>query len=81
MQENPQIRVEVSGHTDNSGQPAYNKQLSEKRALSVYNYLVEKGIDKNRLMPIGYGQTKPLADNATEEGRQQNRRIEFRIVK
>src|SRR5688572_9490289 len=81
MQENPQIKVEVSGHTDNLGQPAYNKQLSERRALSVYNYLVQKGIDKNRLVPIGYGQAKPLADNATEQGRQQNRRIEFRIVK
>ena len=81
MQENPQMKVEVSGHTDNIGQPAYNKQLSEKRALSVYNYLIQKGIDKNRLVPIGYGQAKPLADNATEAGRQQNRRIEFRIVK
>ena len=68
MQENPQIRVEVSGHTDNIGQPAYNKQLSEKRALSVYNYLIEKGIDKNRLVPIGYGQAKPLADNAHRRG-------------
>jgi len=81
MQENPQVRVEVSGHTDNIGQATYNKQLSEKRALSVYNYLIEKGIEKNRLVPIGYGQAKPLADNATDEGRQQNRRIEFRIIK
>jgi outer membrane protein OmpA-like peptidoglycan-associated protein len=81
MQENPQIRVEVSGHTDNIGQDVYNKQLSEKRALSVYNYLIAKGIEKNRLVPIGYGQAKPLADNASDEGRQQNRRIEFRIIK
>jgi len=55
--------------------------LSEKRALSVYNYLIEKGIEKNRLVPIGYGQAKPLADNATDEGRQKNRRIEFQIIK
>ncbi|HZB13566.1 MAG TPA: OmpA family protein [Chryseolinea sp.] len=81
MQENPQIKVEVSGHTDNLGQPAYNKQLSEKRAQSVYNYLVQQGIDKDRLVPIGYGQAKPLADNTSEQGRQQNRRIEFRILK
>ncbi|HZI24315.1 MAG TPA: OmpA family protein, partial [Chryseolinea sp.] len=69
MQENPQIKVEVSGHTDNLGQPAYNKQLSEKRAQSVYNYLVQQGIDKDRLVPIGYGQAKPLADNTSEQGR------------
>ena len=81
MQENPQIKVEVSGHTDNLGQPAYNKQLSEKRAQAVYNYLVQQGIDKDRLVPIGYGQAKPLADNTSEQGRQQNRRIEFRILK
>jgi OmpA-OmpF porin, OOP family len=81
MQENPQIKVEVSGHTDNLGQPAYNKQLSEKRAQSVYNYLIQQGIEKNRLVPIGYGQAKPLADNTSDEGRQQNRRIEFRILK
>ncbi len=81
MQENPQVRVEISGHTDNSGQPAYNKQLSQKRALSVFHYLTQKGIDKNRLIPIGHGSDKPLASNDSEEGRQQNRRIEFRIIK
>lgn len=81
MQENPTIRVEISGHTDNSGQPAYNKQLSEKRALAVFQYLTEKGIPGNRLSHVGYGPARPLADNTTDEGRQQNRRIEFRIVK
>ena len=49
--------------------PHYNKQLSEKRALSVYNYLIEKGIDKNRLVPIGYGQAKPLAGNDYRRGK------------
>jgi outer membrane protein OmpA-like peptidoglycan-associated protein len=81
MQENPQIRVEVSGHTDNSGQPAYNKQLSERRAFSVYNYLIQQGILKNRLVPVGYGADRPIAGNDSEAGRQQNRRIEFRIIK
>ena len=81
MQENPHIRVEVSGHTDNSGQASYNYQLSEKRALSVFYYLTQKGIDKNRLKPVGNGADKPLASNDSEEGRQQNRRIEFRIIK
>jgi outer membrane protein OmpA-like peptidoglycan-associated protein len=81
MQENPNIRVEISGHTDNSGQPSYNKQLSEKRALAVFHYLTQKGVPSSRLSHIGYGQDKPLADNTTEEGRQLNRRIEFRIIK
>ena len=81
MKENPQIRVEVSGHTDNTGQAEYNKQLSEKRALAVYTYLVEKGIEKNRLVTLGYGSDRPIASNESEEGRQQNRRIEFRIIK
>lgn len=80
MNENPQIKVEISGHTDNSGQPAYNKQLSEKRASAVFQYLTEQGIDKNRLHPVGFGAEKPLASNDSEEGRQQNRRIEFRIT-
>lgn len=81
MKENPQIRVEISGHTDNIGQASYNKQLSEKRALSVFHYLVEKGIEKNRLLPKGFGSDNPIATNDSEEGRQLNRRIEFRIVK
>ncbi len=81
MKENPQVRVEVGGHTDDTGQTEYNKQLSEKRALSVYTYLVEKGIEKNRLVTLGYGSARPIASNESEEGRQQNRRIEFRIIK
>lgn len=81
MQENPTIRVEISGHTDNSGQAAYNKQLSERRALSVFQYITQKGISPQRLTFVGYGQDKPLATNATPEGRQLNRRIEFQILK
>jgi outer membrane protein OmpA-like peptidoglycan-associated protein/Tol biopolymer transport system component len=81
LNENPGVRVQVSGHTDNSGAADYNRQLSEKRALSVYNYLVKSGIDKKRLSTKGFGPDKPVASNETEEGRQQNRRIEFRIVR
>ena len=81
MHDNPTIRVEISGHTDNSGQPTYNKQLSEKRALSVFQYITQKGISPKRLTFVGYGQDKPLATNATPEGRQLNRRIEFQILK
>jgi outer membrane protein OmpA-like peptidoglycan-associated protein len=81
LNENPSIRVQISGHTDNSGAADYNRQLSEKRALSVYNYLIKSGIDKKRLTTKGFGPDKPVATNDTDEGRQQNRRIEFRIVK
>ncbi|HKZ38823.1 MAG TPA: OmpA family protein [Chryseolinea sp.] len=81
MNENLQVHVEVSGHTDNTGQAAYNKQLSEKRAHSVYNYLLQKGIAKDRLTPVGFGSEKPIASNDSEIGRRQNRRIEFRIIR
>lgn len=80
MQENPQIKGEISGHTDNIGNPAANDMLSLKRAQSVFNYLVEKGIDPERLKYQGYGDKKPAASNATEEGRALNRRIEFEIL-
>jgi OOP family OmpA-OmpF porin len=79
LEENPQIRVEISGHTDNTGNAQYNQQLSEKRAKSVYSYLVQKGIGAQRLASKGFGSTKPIASNESEDGRQQNRRIEFTI--
>jgi len=80
MNENPALRVEIAGHTDNQGSVSYNQQLSLKRAQSVYNYLINNGINKNRLMAKGYGQGNPLASNDSEPGRQLNRRIEFKIV-
>ena len=80
LKENPRLRVEIGGHTDNSGSEAYNLQLSQRRAQAVYNYLVSKGIAPDRLHPKGYGAAKPIATNDTEEGRQKNRRIEFKIV-
>lgn len=79
--DNPNLRVEISGHTDNSGSATYNKQLSEKRAKSVYQYLIGNGLDQKRLTTKGYGSDQPIADNSTEDGRQQNRRIEFKIVR
>jgi OmpA-OmpF porin, OOP family len=81
LQENPQLRVEIGGHTDNSGSAVYNKQLSEKRAQSVFTFLVNNGLDSKRLNTRGYGSEHPVADNATELGRQKNRRIEFKIIK
>lgn len=79
LQENTQIRVEISGHTDNTGNAAYNQQLSEKRAKAVYAYLISKGIKQERLSSKGFGSSKPIISNDSEAGRQQNRRIEFII--
>jgi outer membrane protein OmpA-like peptidoglycan-associated protein len=69
-------RIEISGHTDNVGNGAANKTLSEKRAQACRNYIVSKGIDKKRLDAIGFGDERPIAPNDTDEGRQKNRRIE-----
>lgn len=77
---NPDLKVEISGHTDNIGSDEYNKKLSLERAKTVVEYLVSKGIDQSRLSYKGYGSTKPVAENDTEEGRQKNRRTEFKIV-
>jgi outer membrane protein OmpA-like peptidoglycan-associated protein len=80
MTVNPEIKVEINAHTDNVGSESYNLHLSEQRASSVVNYLVQKGIDSNRLVPQGFGEAFPVADNSTEEGRALNRRVEFKIV-
>ncbi|MDD5524954.1 MAG: OmpA family protein, partial [Smithella sp.] len=77
MKEFPDTTAEIGGHTDNIASAAYNQKLSEKRANSVRQYLIDKfGIDGSRLTAVGYGLTKPAAGNDTEEGRQQNRRVE-----
>lgn len=81
LTDNPSIRIEISGHTDNIGTAAYNVQLSLKRAQSVGNYLTAHGIDAGRLTQKGYGAEKPLAPNDTEANRQVNRRIEFRLLR
>jgi outer membrane protein OmpA-like peptidoglycan-associated protein len=70
---------EIGGHTDNVGSEANNASLSLRRAQTVKKYLVEKGLDGNRFTPAGYGQNVPVADNATAEGKQRNRRIEFQL--
>ena len=76
----PKIRIEISGHTDNRGSHQYNYDLSKARAKSVVDHLIEKGINSERLEFEGYAFTKPIADNDTEEGRQLNRRVEFKII-
>lgn len=80
LKQNPGIRARIEGHTDNVGTEAYNLQLSENRARSVYEYLVSKGISANRLEYKGYGFSQPIADNETEEGRSLNRRTECSII-
>lgn len=80
LQHNRQIKIEISGHTDNTGTEEYNLKLSEQRAKSVVNYLVSKGISKERLINKGYGSGKPLSDNDTEEGRAKNRRVELVVL-
>jgi outer membrane protein OmpA-like peptidoglycan-associated protein len=75
----PDIRVEVAGHTDSVGSDAYNQKLSERRAQSVVDYLISKGVDPKRLKAVGYGKTKPVASNATDAGRAENRRVELQV--
>jgi outer membrane protein OmpA-like peptidoglycan-associated protein len=72
--------IEIGGHTDNIGSASYNKWLSMERAKSVAQYLIDRGIPEYRLEYVGYGLEKPIADNATASGRQQNRRTEFKIL-
>lgn len=80
MTKNPNMTVEVSGHTDNVGNPAKNKSLSDARAKAVAEFVVKKGIDAKRMTGVGYGDTKPIADNTTPDGRATNRRTEFKIL-
>lgn len=80
LKNNPEVHIEIAGHTDNIGNAAYNQQLSQNRAQAVYEYLREAGIASDRLQAKGYGQTQPTVPNDTEENRRQNRRIEFRIL-
>lgn len=72
--------VEVAGHTDNTGAAEYNQQLSERRAGSVAQYLESQGLASNRVVTVGAGETRPVADNSTPEGRQANRRVELTLT-
>ena len=82
MKQYPSMHIEIHGHTDSQGDKVYNQELSIDRAQSVVNHLVESGqINRHRLKYIGYGDTQPISSNDTLEGRQQNRRVEFRVIK
>jgi outer membrane protein OmpA-like peptidoglycan-associated protein len=80
LQDSPLMKIEISGHTDNTGNPVVNAKLSTERAKAVVDYLVKKGITKDRLTYQGFGSDQPIADNATAAGRAKNRRVEFKIV-
>lgn len=80
LHENPTLKIEIGGHTDNVGTAADNATLSQNRAKAVTTYLAGKGIDPARLQAKGFGATRPIADNNTEGGRAQNRRTELKIV-
>ncbi|TNE77751.1 MAG: OmpA family protein, partial [Gammaproteobacteria bacterium] len=74
------LQVELAGHTDSVGGADYNQKLSQKRAESVRNYLVDLGVASDRLEANGYGESKPVRSNDTEEGRERNRRVEFNVI-
>ncbi len=77
---NPDIVVEVAGHTDSAGSAEYNAWLSDRRADSVRQYLVDRGANSRNLSARGYGEAEPIADNETAQGRARNRRVELRIL-
>ena len=73
-------QISIIGHTDNVGDNSYNLDLSKKRAKSIYQALLERGVDANRLSTVGYGEDKPKESNKTRKGRIANRRVEFKVV-
>ncbi len=81
LNDNPELEIELGGHTDNQGPSLANMELSESRALSITSFLIDNGIDKKRINSKGYGDKKPIASNANEESRKKNRRVEIKILK
>lgn len=79
MKKNPAADIELRGFADSTGTEEYNRKLSERRSEAARKYLIAKGIKKGRLITIGYGESEPVNDNSTEEGKQQNRRVEFKV--
>jgi outer membrane protein OmpA-like peptidoglycan-associated protein len=81
LKKNPKVRIEIAGHTDGIGDQRLNEYLSENRAKVIANFLSDKGIDMKRLVPKGYGGSKPISTNDNEENRRKNRRVEFVVIK
>jgi OOP family OmpA-OmpF porin len=79
MNENRDKRVDLEGHTDSVGTDKYNEGLANRRAASVKDYLVKRGIDGSRITTRGFGESKPIADNKTSDGRTKNRRVEVKV--
>jgi outer membrane protein OmpA-like peptidoglycan-associated protein len=77
LEANPDLKIRIEGHTDNTGADDHNQTLSKNRAASVYGALLTKGIAQDRLQSAGFGAAKPIADNTTEEGKAKNRRVEI----
>ena len=80
LRDNPKLKIEIAGHTDNVGDARLNQYLSENRAKVIYSYLLRKNIASNRLKHKGYGQTRPVAPNDTEDNKALNRRVEFVVL-
>jgi outer membrane protein OmpA-like peptidoglycan-associated protein len=80
LQDDPKMRIEISGHTDKTGSEPINFKLSEARAKAVMDYLVKKGIAQSRIEYKGFGSLQPISDNTTPQGRAKNRRVEFKIL-
>jgi len=80
LKQNPSLKIQIGGYTDDQGSEEYNQVLSENRAKSVYDYLLKNRIESSRVSYKGYGESNPIAPNTTEEGRAQNRRIEFKVI-
>ncbi len=80
LRQYPETNIQIAGHTDSQGNEVYNQQLSERRAQAVRDALVGMGVNPQRITAIGYGESRPVAGNDTASGRQQNRRVEVRVV-
>ena len=80
LRRQPNLKIEIQGHTDNTGSRAHNQELSEKRAKSVQNYLIRQGIQMKRLRTAGFGTSRPVDSNNTPSGRANNRRVEFKPI-
>ncbi len=81
LNSNPTVEIEIAGHTDSRGSEEYNQRLSQGRTQAVVDYLISQGINPDRLKAVGYGESRPVDSNETEEGRARNRRVEFTIIK
>lgn len=80
LKDNPSVKVEIQGHTDSDASDTYNQKLSQRRAEAVKAYLVKRGIEAERMTTVGFGESKPIADNNTADGKAKNRRIEFKVL-